>query len=396
MTAITLAGFSTFPQFPGQSGFPVGFAATPSSAPSSWGNGTWPGIYPGSLTAWPGGTGNQTISGGTHATSGSGTALDPWVFAFFDFNSGSGGVQVSTSHVRFVGCRFQSNDHNNFNVQVSSGSGDISWIYCSCTPLAASWTSPPNGAWPSAGAGQQIDANNASYTNTGGFCVPADDGYQYGINLSPTGSIGGTIIVDHCDFWGFGNAAVVLYTSTSQVTITNNWIHDASNCNVTPTGGSTNNHTDGVGYLNGGSGPTNVTVSGNTIASIGNTNAIAWQKSTTSYANISVTNNYLSGYQNCVCMCNATGQAANNTNLTFENNYFATDLPWETNFGAVFGNATTLFTHASNPTNNWAGNKLKILPGTAPLSGVTPQWTSGQDGFFMYPDGSLHSTDFTG
>src|SRR5260370_3629975 len=103
------AGGASGARGPGQSGNPVGFAATPLSVPpvfTAFNGQTWPGAYPGSLTAWPGGTGQQSVSNGPHATSGSGTAANPWVFAFYDFDAGTWRTALSSPKANSVGCPF--------------------------------------------------------------------------------------------------------------------------------------------------------------------------------------------------------------------------------------------------------------------------------------------------
>lgn len=372
--------------FPGQSGNLVGFAATPTSTPAAFttANGqTWPGAYS-SLTAWPGGTGAQTLSGGTNATSGAGTAGNPWVFAFYDFDALTSGTLLSLTNAIFVGCRFQSNQVNNYNVAVTGS--NVTFIYCSFVPRTALWTSPPNGAWPSAGSGLGIKSNSASYTNTGGYCVPSSDGYQFGVSIST-----GSVILDHCDLWGFGNAVNYASSSTSAMTVSDCWIHDAANCNVTPPGGSTNYHTDGPGYLNGGIAPSNITIKHNTIASIGNTNGLAFQATTATYSNISVTNNYFSGFADVVDMCHTT---SGSTNLTFTDNIISTNLAWLN--GPIYftsGAANdTLFTIASNPTNLWRRNKLDVPAGTAQyVTGVT----QANNGNYIWPDSTLSTSDWS-
>ena len=385
--AVIAAGGSGTTAFPGQSGNPVGFAATPATRPAAFTtlNGqTWPGAFS-ALTAWPGGTGNQSITDGTHATSGAGTSGNPYIFAFYDFNLGTGGLAVSAANCIFVGCRFQSNDSNNYNVHV--GGSNINFIYCSFTPLASKWTSPPNGAWPSAGAGLGTVGTSGGYTNTGGFCVPSTDSYQFGIDMTGTA---GPSVADHCDCWGHGNCCHNLNSATlGAVTISNCWIHDNCNGNVTPPGGSTNYHQDAI--FNGGNNTSNshVTISNCTIASIGNTNGIALQAAATPYSFITVTGCYLSGYGNLMDIGhNTTG----NNNMTVTNNIFGTDNPWV--FAPLYADFSAQFAIGNANNNIWSGNKLKVLAGTSPAAGATFTWTSGNDGNFLLPNVTLSTSDW--
>ena len=376
--------------WPGQSGNQVGFAATPASVPAAFtaANGqTWPGAFS-SLTAWPGGTGAQTISAGTFATSGAGTAGNPYVFAFRDFDALTSGTIISLANSIFVGCRFQSNSVNNANLHCTVN--NVNFIYCSITPRAALWSSPPNAAWPSAGAGLQIHTGSAAYTNTGGYCVPSTDGYQFGVSSAST-----QMTLDHCDIWGFGNSFDINVGSTATIKLNACWIHDGANCNtVIP--GTTNYHLDGPGYLDGGAAPSNVFITNCTIASIGNTNGIAFQAATTAYSNITVTGNYLSGFAALVDMChNVTG----NNNLTFTDNVFGTDLPWVV-FNSVIQGGTPLYNDFSaqfgnGSTNLWRRNTLHVLAGTTQVVGTSFTWVPSDSGKFVLPNITLSSSDWS-
>ena len=343
--------------FPGQAGNPVGFAAAPGFT---------------SLTAWPGGTGQQTISDGTNSQSGSGTALDPWVFKFFDFNSGTGGVDVTASHVKFIGCRFQSNQVAFYNVSVDGI--DQTYSYCSFTPLASLYTSPPGAAWPSAGAGLQTITQVTDVN-----CIGGNSGYQVGLSVASAGPL----TADHCDFWGGGNSGSQGFLgTTAQMTFTDCWIHDA------PNAAPQTYHQDGIGFVNGTAAPSNILIQHCTIASIGNTNALAMQSASTPYSFINVINNYFSGFGLCVDMCH---DVVGNNNMAFTDNIFGTDVCWV--FGPLYTASTSLWT---GTTNLWRRNKLAVLAGTAPISGSGFAFTSADNNKFILPDSSLSVTDWTG
>jgi hypothetical protein len=297
----------------------------------------------------------------------SGTASSPVVYSFQDFvPSGGGGTFVTGSHIKFVGCRFQSNDLQNYNVQVTGS--DVTFEYCSVTPLVSLVAAPPHAAWPSAGAGKQLTGDGTGYQ------IDGNSGYEYGFALDS----GGPVTIDHCDVWGFGNAVTFMNT-TAQMTVGSSWIHDAADA------AAQMYHTDGPGYLNGGTPPQNVSIVNNTIATIGNTNAIALQAATSPYVNITVSGNYISGFGYSVDICHET---TGSTHLTFTNNVLGTDLPWV--YGPIYADATTLF---QQPTNTWSGNKLKVSSGTSPISGAW-MWTPQEDGQYLWPDTSTHATDF--
>jgi hypothetical protein len=352
--------------FPGQPGNLVGFAATPASPPSPWTVGTWPGAFPG-LTAYPV-SGNQSLSTGVHAQTGSGTAGDPYVFSFYDFNAAGGGVAISLSNCIFVGCRFQSNDVANYNVATTGA--NINFFYCSFVPLASLYTAPPGLIWPSAGALQNT-ITQVTDTN----CIAGNSGFQYGLTVNS----GGPVLADHCDCWGAGNDFCQMLTVSAGVTCSDCWSHDAPN--ASPQG----YHIDGIGYVNGAAAPSNITVKHCTVAGIGNTNGIAFQAATTPYSHISVTGCYFSGFGFLVDMChNTTG----NNNLTFTDNVFGTDL--QSIFGPLFANYATQFTGS---TNLWRRNKFKVIPGTTPNSGAF-SFTSSDDGKFLLPNQTLNVTDW--
>jgi hypothetical protein len=335
--------------FPGELGNAVGFAAAPG--------------FPGHLTPWAGGAFQD------------GTIENPRLYSFFDFDAGKNGTLINASHVKFVGCRFQSNSLPNFNVQCTTAT-DVSFLYCSFTPRLDLYTKPPGAAWPSAGAGLQTTTQVSGIN-----CIDGDSGYQYGLNVYGIGPL----LADHCDFWGFGNGGPLFHATRAQITIRDCWIHDA--CNESPQG----YHIDGTGYVDGTIPPSHVTIDHCTIASIGNTNALAFQTSTSPYDHISVTRNFFSGFGICVDICHSV---AGSTNLLFKDNTFGTDIPWK--YFPVYGDPTVLFNRQLNPTNLWHNNRLRVLPGTSPIAGSGFRWTSSQNGFFMWPSNTLHTTDYPG
>lgn len=355
--------------FPGQSGNPVGFASSPGYVGDTAGSGLTP-------TA-----GSIIINVG-------GTPGNPIIYNHVDFTSDGvnnhGTVFVGADWITFTGCRFQSNDIPNYNVQVQAK--NIVFSYCTFVPLRSLVPSPPNDAWPGAGAGLNITQTGDGSADYPNFVTPLDNGYQYGLDIS-TGS--GFITVDHCEFWGFGEAITIETTTGEQVTITDCWIHssaDSRNSILYPA--IPNYHTDGIGYLNGGAPPTNVIIRHCTIASIGNTNGIAFQNATSPYSGITVDNCYLTGFGNLVDMCH---NVVGNSSLTFTNNIFGTDIPWTTQ--PIYTDFSAQFT---GTTNKWRGNILRVRSGTFPTTGSGFAFTSADDGKYMWPNGTLHAADFGG
>jgi hypothetical protein len=310
--------------------------------------------YPGSLT--PAGT---ITSGNT--------------YNFLDFSSGLG--LTSINNVTFNGCRFQSNSVAFANV-VLTDCTNIRFNYCSFVPLVSLAPTPTNpGVWPSAGAGQPVAGLvPAEYAP---YMINGSNGYQYGVRIAGTTGTAGTII-DHCDIWGFGNS--VDFVGALDGIVRDTWIHDAANPHAQ------NYHTDGPGYLDGGGGRSNITILRCTIASLGNTNGIAFQAASTPYNNIVVQGCFLSGFGYLVDMCH---NVVGNTNLTFLDNILGTDIRW--GFGPIYADFSAQF---AGPTNRWHNNRLRVLPGTTPAPASLPLWTPANDGQFVWPDQSYRATDF--
>lgn len=348
--------------FPGQIGNPVGFAASPG--------------YPGSLTSWGGGA----LTNGTLGS--------PTVYSFIDFGNTFQGSNQAWQYITFIGCRFSANQPNNRNVQLQpnagsgqpptgSWSGGLLFSYCSFTPLPSDYTSPPGYLWPSAGAQDPTNPLGDTGMVEGVNCIDGTKGYQYGLIIDAPAA---SVTVDHCDFWGFGNFGPAIYgtygnvlADAPQVIVSDCHIHDPAYY------GEQSYHIDGTGYVNGSGAPYKYAVRHCTIAGIGNTNAIAFQSASRAYDTIEVSDSYLSGFSYVVDMCH---NVVGNQNLTFTGNTFATDLGWR--FGPCYADFTACF---SGNNNVWSGNKLKIVSG----NGFSP---GGNDGDFVWPDGTFHATDF--
>lgn len=310
--------------------------------------------YPGSLTTY---TGPSTIS------TSNGT------YNFLDF-VGTGLAVTGTGNV-FNGCRFRSNWVDGWNVRLAAADAGTATQFKWCTFAPLNVAAPPDPAgpsWPSAGARQNVYGGAVS----GGYMIPQADAYQYGIL-----HVSGKMLVQDCDIWGFGNA--VTLSGSAQKTIRRCWIHDASH----EGSGAGMYHQDGPGHLDG-FGCSNVLIEYCTIASLGNTNAIAFQAGT--YSNITVHHNFLSGFGYCVDMCH--GNAATTSNLTFEDNQIATDIGWF--FGPLYTDFSASFSEAGCL---WSGNKLRVAPGTVPRTG-TWAYTASDHNKFIHPDGTLSTTDW--
>jgi hypothetical protein len=346
--------------WPGQSGNAVGYAAYGSL------NATACGAFS-SGSSWAART---TISNCKYSTAQT-INCNYCEFDSVDFNAGVSGTLVSGSNVLFKGCRFQSNDVANDNVQTTGA--NIYFVFSSVTPLASFYTSPPGSIWPSAGAG----ANSTTITG-GTNAVLGNEGYEYGINITS----GGPVYITGADIWGFGNA-VVFYSTTAQMTLVNSWMHDIADPSIE------SYHTDGPGYLNGSTGPTNVTIQGNTIAMLGNTNSLAFQQATGGYTGLQINSNYLSGNGYTIALCmpsTATGGSGVSCTGNFARNVFGSDIA--SRFGPLYSTGI-----GSNVA--WTGNTIDFLAGTTWTAGsCTP--TSGMNNQFFNPSSGCgnSSTDY--
>lgn len=345
--------------WPGQPGNPVGYAAFGALGTIPW---------TGTLQS---GTPQNPRIYERYVFNGVNINISDAKFISCDFNGGTNPISISGSNLTFTGSRFQSNSADYTNVLLSGSSSNVTFSYDSFTPLASYYTSPPGLVWPSAGTGKntlsQVDDVNAVHGNKG---------YQGGLSISNNA---GPVTVDHSDFWGFGNA-IILNTSTAQMTFTSNWIHDAAN--ASPHG----YHTDGIGYLNGSAAPSNVKMEGNVIASLGNTNGSAFQQATSGYNNMQIVHNYFSGFG----YTNALGAPGNwhFSNSSFVNNVFSTDV--QPYFGPLYGNSFL-------GTNNvWKCNIIYFNPAT---TWSTEGWkpTAAMNGQYWIPTTTINSpTDWMG
>jgi hypothetical protein len=353
--------------WPGQSGNAVGYAAAPG----------WPGSF--TSTACPSSTAsgtswaNATIVTNCTYSSTQMITCNYCEFLYVDFNVASGGVEVasSASHVLFLGDRFQSNDVGSTNVGVLGTY--IYFFYDSTTPMASLYTSPPGSLWPSAGAGA-----NSTTIIPGTNAIPYADSYEYGFNIGGSGSPG-PIWIDHCDIWGFGDA-IVNQTTTNQMTITANWMHDPSD------NGSNAYHTDGFGYSNEGMAPSNVLLVGNTTGMLGNTQGLALQGATGGYQNIYVAENYFSGDGATIAWC--MPGIVQCTNSYFYGNTFGTDVAPG---GPVYG-----YTGLLGAGSVWACNTISVRPGTTWKDG-NDSWapTSAMNGqFFTWASGTAPNLSY--
>ncbi|MDI2128457.1 hypothetical protein [Yinghuangia seranimata] len=296
--------------------------AKPASAGGAWPNASNTGYknapgYPGSLTTFKG------------------TLESNHTYKFMRFTNELfvGTSDVTLHNITFYGCLFESN--NIVDTTVAVYSENVVFDYSTFAPSKAS--APP-----------------VSYNN----------GYQYAIDVRRDVQL----TVDHSDIWGFGNGIQIGFSSKAKpFVVRNTWFHDARS-----DGGV--DHTDAILCSDGG--PTFMVIDHNTISSVGNTNGLAFQVADVYYTDVSVTNNYFSGFGYTV---NMGGNGKGNQRITFTGNTFGTDL--KPMWGPLYGWGGTNVT--------WRNNKWHVAPG-----GYDKQQSN--DGKFWWPDGTLSAKDYNG
>jgi hypothetical protein len=273
-------------------------------------------------------------------------------YSFCNYTSGLriGNDTYHPTNVTFYGCRFASNSLDDGNVRLY---GDVvTFDYSTFEPSNDTDAKPP---------------------------TPYNQGYQYGIDQR----YDGRLVVDHSDFWGWGNGIQIGYSSQAKpLTVKNSWFHDGRD-----DGGI--DHTDGILENYGGNNYKYMTFDHNTIVSIGNTNGLALQNGNNGgYDHLTVTNNYFSGFGFTVNI----GGSGSLSNSVFTGNTYGTDI--KPTYGPLYG------WNSSGTNNLWRNNKWHVPSGG---------WGNpAHDGWYWLPDGSdasnygyddsmfVSQTDYTG
>jgi hypothetical protein len=171
-----------------------------------------------------------------------------------------------------------------------------------------------------------------------------------------------------CDFWGFGNAIDVNPSTDAEhpQVYRDNWIHDAADV--------TNDvyHHDGIGAESGSSKGSYVTLDHNTIESLGNTNAVAYQ-ATGPYSHFTITNDLFGGFGYSVAVLGGA------TDVTFTGNTFSTRI--RSVYGPLYPDD---FWTTSGST--WTGNLWSVPAGAA-------YGNPAHDGWFWVPGSGCADDD---
>lgn len=357
------------------------------------GSGVWPDSgntgylnepnWPGSFT---GGIIGTSFSGFTDYSPTTGTTI---YYAHFKGKIGIG--YTSGDNITFVGCLFE--------CSFGSGTGDwccymylntkVTFLYCTWKPSA--YSSPQ----------AYISGSSASTTNTTAvnYGMNHINSYEGPVTVaSINGQVGSAqIIMDHCEWWGCGGGCQFSggnVDAANPHTFTNNYIHDYAD--PWGTSGVTNAyHHDGIGPDSDGN-HGYVLIHHNTIASMGNTNAIALQGS--AYHNIIVTSNYISGWGMQLSI-GAGGNSANDANCTITDNITSGEIINVNNSSyagiGLGGNGACSPNYDFNMPgtsagNTWRRNRWQVRSGD-------PDYPLVNNGSYWWPtDDDPHIGDYSG
>jgi len=266
----------------------TGYANTPANA-----GGLGLGAYPGKLT---------DFSKGMSATKPIiVTYPDNSVIAFTHFLALK--VVIYGDNLTFVGCLFEGKDPNDNLVQIYAPTS-VTFRYSTFKPN--SYALPPGN-----------DGTVSSSHSTPG--TPFSKSWQLATTMDTA-----VATMDHNDIWGNSGLEMTTGYPGRPSVWTNNYIHDAADTSHAVY------HHDGIGPQSEGDGGPMV-IDHNTIASLGNTNALALQGDGV-YDHITFTNNYVSGYGYALSF----GVKNNATNLTVTGNVFSAEL--KEMWGPLYGN----------------------------------------------------------
>jgi hypothetical protein len=327
--------------------------------------------------SWPG-----SFTGGTQT--GTPTATTGQTFNFVDFHAGVnvGSAATHADNVTFNGCRFQdsanvSNQGNNSDAQVLIFGSNTTFNYCTWQPTVANY--------PSELTGEEISGNTATYVEYG-------KGYQFAIvGDGAFNTVCGKLLVDHCDFWGFGNALQLAGSTVANPhVVQNSWFHHGADPFVV---NSTVNQFHNDCWLCNNGNYFGAQFKNNRAEIWGNTNVLAWQ-GTGSYDDALITGNLFGGDQETISL-SASGTSVR---ITFTYNTFSTRI------GRAVGSGDLLRSWAvsdSGTGSTWRRNKWKVAASESTGNYPGAHWGNpAWDGQYWYPSdtdsGSGHATDYTG
>jgi hypothetical protein len=327
--------------------------------------------------SWPG-----SFVGGVNTT-GFG-AVSNTTYSYWDFRGGVdvGSVGTNAVNTTFRGCRFQfsanvANQGDNSAAQVLLFGDNVTFLYCTFQPSTANY--------PTELTGEEVNGSRSTYVEYG-------KGYQYAmVGDGGFNSTIGSLTIDGCDFWGFGNALQLAGSTVAKPHIVrNSWFHHGADPfveNVT----SAQFHNDCWLVNNGGY--HGAQCLNNVMEIWGNTNVLAWQ-GTGAYNNSVITGNRFAGSQQTISL-SASGTS---TGITFTDNEFSTRI------GRSVGSGTPLRSWAVSDSGTgslWRRNRWKVAAAASTGNYPGANWGSPSwNGQYWWPSdndsGAGHATDYTG
>ncbi|WP_433252179.1 hypothetical protein ACQPYK_07315 [Streptosporangium sp. CA-135522] len=262
-------------------------------------------------------------------------------------------VIIYGDNLTFVGCLFEGTIPNDNLVQVYSDN-NIKFLYSTFKP--SSYSRPPG----------NDGTVSSSHSKPG---TPFNKSWQLATTMKEA-----VAVMDHNDIWGNAGMEMVTGFPGRPSTWTNNYIHDMADTSHDVY------HHDGIGPQSEGNGGPMV-VHHNTLASLGNTNALALQGDGV-YNNIKFTNNYVSGWGYAISI----GVVNNAKNITVTDNVFSAEL--EQLYGFLYGNLWG----GSARGSTWRRNLIQARAGDGNRA-----YSTTDNGKYLWPtDPKTHTTDYTG
>ncbi|HUR05046.1 MAG TPA: hypothetical protein VM347_21060 [Nonomuraea sp.] len=262
-------------------------------------------------------------------------------------------VIIYGDNLTFVGCLFEGTDPNDNLIQIYSDT-NVKFLYSTLKP--SSYSMPPG----------NDGTVSSSHSKPG---TPFAKSWQLATTMKEA-----VAVMDHNDIWGNAGLEMVTGFPGRPSTWTNNYIHDMADTSHDVY------HHDGIGPQSEGNGGPMI-VDHNTLASLGNTNALAMQGSGV-YDHISVTNNYVSGWGYALHM----GDINNATNITVTGNVFSAEL--DQLYGFLYGNIWG----GSARGSTWRNNLIQARAGDGNTA-----FSTADNGKYLWPTtGDTHTTDYTG
>lgn len=271
--------------------------------------------FPGTLTPF-----NGTITSNT-----------TYNFRSFVSQVNIGTTPTPVANVIFNGCQFVGSGGVGNMATLIKTNGPLQFNYCSFQPQGVVEPGPSGG-------------------------VTLAQSYQFA--LTAQGSFGtfctGSLLVDHCDIWGFGNAVGVQGGNQANPHIyQNNYVHDMCL--------DSTYHGDGIGCPGGGVESYTV-IRHNNIQALGNTQGLAYQNSAvgSTWSNFTITNNLIGGWGYGVAV---VGYAVGDVpNITFTDNTYSTGL--QAQFGPLYSGGPEFFWTAATG-GLWRRNRWLVPPNAA-------------------------------